>query len=181
MLSLRYHCLRRDILSSSGHQSVFLREFILMLLAASDNVPSLSRCLDRCIIAELDEIFFDRMYHRFEHIETFLGISRSRILTAQPSDTDTASQLIHSIDMIHPLVVHYPYEKHTLNFPEPVYTDLLFLGLIQLLKIFIQSGFQAGFIHICQRFLIEIKGLKSRGNLSQALVKSIKIPLFSEL
>ena len=83
--------------------------------------------------------------------------------------------------MIHPLVVYYSYEDHTLNFTELLDTDFFFFLLVYLLEVVIKSCLQVFFIHVGKIFFGECQWLEVRSDLLKALVDSFEIPFFREL
>src|SRR5690606_37999439 len=54
----------------------------------------------------LGYFFLNRLSHHLEHFEAFKLIFAKRICTAICTKVDTLTQMIHSIDMIHPLRVY---------------------------------------------------------------------------
>ena len=85
------------------------------------------------MIEHTHRLFADGFVHRVKHIVAFVGIGTHRIFVAHGANTDALAQLIHRIDVIHPLGVHRTQKHHALDFTHDRGGDFLFFAGIEII------------------------------------------------
>ena len=114
--------------------------------------------------------------HRIEHIISHHLVLNKRISLTVRLKTDTLTELIHIVDVIHPLSVYYFQKDDTLDLSYLLGTgEFGFLGLINLDNFFLELMDKFFFLHIP-----DIRGFEflNRNSCEQMLVKLRKIPVF---
>ena len=53
--------------------------------------------------------------HRIEHVNAFIAVLHGRVLTAHCSQANALTELIHGVDMIHPVPVNAPEQQYAFD------------------------------------------------------------------
>ncbi len=101
-------------------------------------------------------ILLDAPDHLLEHIEAFPLVFNNRILLPVCPKAYAILELVHGIDMVHPLLVHNPQEHPAFQLPNNLFAELGFLLIIDLMGLlpdfFLQitgcNGFKIYFFQI---------------------------------
>jgi len=54
---------------------------------------------------QADGIFLDRPRHRLEQLKTFAAVLDNRVMLGIAAHADAVAQVVHDVDMVHPLAV----------------------------------------------------------------------------
>ena len=145
-------------------------------MACSDNILTFGVSCNCYIVAVSHKFLLNGCNHQLKHGEALVGICRCRILSSKASQADSALKLIHSVNVIHPLAVNNTEENHSFHFSEPVGTDFLFLFVVELAELLVETLLQGFRIHVGQILAVKCQRLEAAGDILQPLVHSIEIP-----
>ena len=84
-------------------------------------------------------VVLDLVDHLVKHIKSLALVFHNRVLLGVNLEADAPTQLMHGVDMVHPVAVYHLEQDHPLQLPHDLRPQLRFLCLVKSHRLLLQG------------------------------------------